>query len=199
MLRTHIINYFIKKYNYQTYLEIGTRDVKRNFQKIKCINKECIDPFPLNKKGITYVMTSDKAFESIKQNNKKYDLIFIDGLHLENQVDRDIKNSIDCLTPNGTIILHDCNPPTVHHAGDCFETANKLVGAWNGTVYKSIVKFNKNNTCGCVIDTDWGCGIIRPILQNEPIVMDFNPLIMEWDEFEKNRTELLKLKQPSEL
>ena len=32
--RTEIINYLIKKYSYKTYLEIGVRDPKTNFDKI---------------------------------------------------------------------------------------------------------------------------------------------------------------------
>ena len=35
--RTVIINYLINKYTYKTYLEIGVRDPKTNFDKIKII------------------------------------------------------------------------------------------------------------------------------------------------------------------
>lgn len=199
MLRRDIINYFIRKYNYQNYLEVGTQYVHNNYVYIDCENKECIDPEPKSD-GITYVMTSDAAFEKIKADGKKYDIIFIDGLHLEDQVDRDIQNSLDCLTENGTIVLHDCNPPTPIHGGSSLAMAEIYTnGNWNGTVYKSIIKFNKNNECCCVLDTDWGCGIIRPILQNNPIKIDFEPLYIDWDVFSKQRVELLKLRPPSEL
>ena len=195
-----IINYFISKYNYRNYLEIGTYDINCNYIFINCEHKECIDPAPINLTDITYLMTSDDAFEVIKKENKKYDIIFIDGLHLESQVDKDIQNSLDCLTPNGTIIIHDCNPPTSIHGGSSHETAIKYTnGEWNGTVYKSIIKFNKNNTCGCVLDTDWGCGVIRPVLQDKPTIIDFEPLLIDWDYFEANRTKLLNLKPADEL
>ena len=108
-MRYDIINHLIKHYNYSSYLEIGTRKTKDNFDKILIKKKECIDPKPLSKL-ITYRMTSDKAFEIIKKKNKTFDIIFIDGLHLSEQVDIDIKNSLDILNDNGIIILHDCNP-----------------------------------------------------------------------------------------
>lgn len=199
MLRSDIINFFINKYNYKSYLEIGTYDVNNNFNFINCESKECIDPNPLNPTSITYLMTSDEAFEQLIKENKKYDIIFIDGLHLEEQVDKDISNSLACLNENGTIVLHDCNPPTEIHGGESFEIAKLHYNAWNGTVYKSIVKFNKNNTCCKVLDTDWGCGVIRPSLQTEPIIHDYSPLIMDWDQYYTNRAELLKLVNPAEI
>ena len=200
MERTDIINYFIKKYNYKNYLEIGVCHPSFNYNKINCINKECIDPAPLDITGITYLMTSDEAFNKIKSENKKYDIVFIDGLHLEAQVDKDVQNSLDCLTPNGTIVLHDCNPPTPIHGGRSHDMTIKYTnGEWNGTVYKSIIKFNKNNMCCSVLETDWGCGIIRPLLQNKPIIMDFEPLLIDWDYFDDNRVKLLNLKKPHEL
>lgn len=200
MLHSDIINYFINKYGYKTYLEIGTYDINCNYIYIDCNEKECIDPAPFNSDNITYLMTSDEAFAKIKSLNKKYDIIFIDGLHLESQVDKDIQNSIDCLNTNGTIVLHDCNPPTPIHGSSSHDMAIKYTnGEWNGNVYKSIVKFNKNNTCGCVLDTDWGCGIIRPILQNKHIIIDYSPLMIDWDYFNENRISLLNLKPPMEL
>lgn len=46
MNRTSIINKFIDKYNYKTYLEIGVRDLNSNFNKVKCSHKLSVDPDP---------------------------------------------------------------------------------------------------------------------------------------------------------
>ena len=61
--------------------------------------------------GNQYIQESDDYFSSLDK-TIKYDLIFIDGLHLEHQVDKDINNSLNHLSENGVIIIHDCNPIT---------------------------------------------------------------------------------------
>ena len=44
----------------------------------------------------------------------KFDVIFIDGLHLAEQVERDIENSLDFIKEDG--YFYDCNPPSEWHA-----------------------------------------------------------------------------------
>ncbi len=102
--RTDIINFFMKKFMYETYLEIGVRDVNLNFNKIIANEKIGVDP---NMNDVQFTMTSDVFF---MQNKKMFDLIFIDGLHESGQVYRDIHNSLNALNVGGTIIMHDCNP-----------------------------------------------------------------------------------------
>jgi hypothetical protein len=159
MTRTEIINLFIKKYGYRTYLEIGVADGS-NFNLIEVGMKESVDPAERNTEyeiaKPTYNMTSDDFF--LKHTDKKYDIIFIDGLHHSNQVDKDIENSIKSLNAGGVIILHDCNPIEEIHQRVPRETA-----AWNGDVWKSFVKFKNNNLdWDCyTIDTDWGCGVLK--------------------------------------
>ena len=79
-------------------------------------------------------MTSDQFFEVYPQ--KKYDVIFIDGLHLENQVDRDIFNALKHLNPGGVVIVHDCLPTTPQS-----QSEENPTGDWVGTVWRSIVKY----------------------------------------------------------
>lgn len=160
--RTYIINYLIKKYNLKNYLEIGVRNGK-NFNNIIIKNKIGVDPEPIDKikdyKNIK-VMTSDNYFIS---NNIKFDIIFIDGLHLEEQVDKDIINSLKVLNDNGYIIMHDCNPPTKFHQRTNYELKNGETPFWNGTVWRSYVKLrmNNNNLKMRVVNCDWGVGIIQ--------------------------------------
>lgn len=111
--RTDLINFFIKTFNYETYLEIGLAK-GNNFINVKCPNKEAIDPNTTYFSrcydyGILYEITSDKFFESIDA-GKKWDLIFVDGLHEKKQVKKDIENSLLHLNENGTIVCHDVNP-----------------------------------------------------------------------------------------
>ena len=123
--RLDIINYLIKARRYTSYLEIGMDNPAVHFQKVRCAEKESVDPYDLDSRYctdwtqeklkeylpfLTYRMTSDQFFSAYPQ--KKYDAIFIDGLHLENQVDRDISNALEHLNPGGAVIVHDCLPTT---------------------------------------------------------------------------------------
>lgn len=162
MLRTDIINFLIEKNRYKSYLEIGLNDGV-NYRSINCKFKCGVDPDTSKySDDTTFSMTSDVFFE--KRCDRKFDLIFIDGLHLEAQVDKDVENSLKFLSDSGTIVLHDCNPPTIYHAREnLYDLSTPARGKWNGTVWRSIVKLRtlRNDLDICVIDTDWGCGILK--------------------------------------
>lgn len=110
MLSRHtLINSIIKNYGLQNpaYLEIGvwTGDT---FKNIQTSQKDGVDPGQYcDSEYVNYKMTSD-AFFACSQ--KKYDIIFIDGLHAAHQVSKDIYNSIQHLNKGGWIILDDVFP-----------------------------------------------------------------------------------------
>jgi hypothetical protein len=184
--RTSIINHLIHKHKFKNYLEIGVRD-GRNYDKIIAKNKIGVDPDPTKKITGLYKLTSDKFF---KINKMKFDLIFIDGLHLEYQVDKDIEESLKVLSDDGFIVMHDCNPPTKFHQRENYEIDGKFP-PWNGTVWKSYAKlriksFDLSLSC---VDCDWGIGLIRKKKQSNFKLsenLDFNFL-------DKNRVSLLNL------
>lgn len=153
MLRTDIIQKFISKRNYKSYLEIGTyRNV--NFDKITIDNKVSIDPDPEAK--ATYQMTSDEFFAV---NKDKFDIVFIDGLHEHNQVYKDIQNSLKFLNPNGVIILHDCMPK--NEKMQLWDNKSHQFEEWTGDTWKAYYKaLNEINYKVYVLDTDYGCGVI---------------------------------------
>jgi hypothetical protein len=131
MERTKIINEIIVKKGYKSYLEIGLGD-GANFRNVVCDHKEGVDPTP--PKGIAGIITqgtSDAFFELVSD---VYDLIFIDGLHLSEQVEKDIINSWKSLKPGGTILIHDCFPWSAEIA-----TRERNTVAWTGDVYKCVV------------------------------------------------------------
>lgn len=173
MTRTEIINKIIKKNNYKSYLEIGVRNYYDNCDKIICDLKHSVDPSPENK--CDYVMTSDKFFESIDI-NFKYDIIFIDGLHLTEQVDKDITNSLNHLSENGTIVLHDCLPVQKEN-----QERIPVIDQWTGDVWKSILKLkmSREDLEIKIVDSDWGCGILTKGKQ-ELYKTDIDPFNWEW-------------------
>lgn len=187
MQRFDIINSFIQKYGYSHYLEIGVSNGD-TFRNIKIQHKESVDPAMgrYNTANPTYKMTSDEFFE--KYPEKKYDIIFIDGLHHSEQVDKDISNSLNILNENGVIILHDCNPTSEEEQLVPRETTR-----WLGDVWKSFVSFkslNKLNYECFVVDTDCGCGIIR----HGKTLLDIElPEKLTYQWFNKNRKQALNL------
>ena len=189
--RTSIINHLIILYDFKTYLEIGVRD-SRNFDKINIEKKLGVDPNPLKKDSQILTLTSNKFFET---NKIKFDIILIDGLHLEYQVDKDIQNSLKTLNNNGVIIMHDCNPPTKFHQRENYEVNGKFP-AWNGTTWRSFAKLRINNDDlnMCCVDCDWGIGIIKKGSQKIfKIKQD-----LSYELLEKKRKKLLNLISVSE-
>ena len=163
MLRYDIINWLIEKYGYKRYLEIGVADGEC-FGNINCHEQDGVEPVVRHWGGNIHHMLSDDFFERISE-RRMHDIIFIDGDHHEGQVIKDIHNSLKHLADGGTIVVHDCNPPTEDHAAEV-PTVKSSTGdhyLWNGTVWKAWVKMRMLRTdlqCRCV-DTDWGCGIIQ--------------------------------------
>lgn len=188
MLRTDIINYLIERYNYNSYLEIGVQFPHSNYDKIEIQNKVGVEPYPAQDLLHKHIveLTSDMFFKSL-EDNVKYDIIFIDGLHTREQCREDILNSLKHLSDNGTILVHDCLPTAE------YQTTHEDNGReWTGDVWKSIVDIKaKDGLDVSTIDTDWGIGCIRLNADN----VGFENLIdLTWENYELLRHELLNIK-----
>ena len=146
--RWDLIDYLIKKNNYLNYLEIGC-DNDQLFSKVKIKNKIGVDPVS----GGNVRKNSDDFF---LENKDKFDLVFIDGLHIYEQVKKDIINSLKCLNENGIILVHDCMPDSLSK-----QAVPRYKMKWNGDVWKAIVDLRQREdldifTC----EIDQGIGII---------------------------------------
>lgn len=202
MMRWDVINKFIEKRNYTSYLEIGYYK-GWSFDQVKCADKIAVDPFPCKtpiqekwgdntsnntEGGLIIKTTSDAFFENT---HSKWDIIFIDGLHEWRQVHRDIINSLRVLKEGGVIILHDCNPPTLKH------TTTGVDGAWTGDTYKAVLHFQFNHPSYYyyTIDTDWGLGVIDTVKKRDLPFLDpgYSFGVNSWDFFNQNRKILLNL------
>ena len=199
MTRTDLLNHLIKKHGLKSYLEIGLQDASQNFDKIECERKVSVDPDP-NAKA-TYCMTSDIFFKTTSYGlieittkdsdikpeyiDNRFNLIFIDGLHTAEQVKKDFENALEILSPNGFIVLHDCNPEKEEHT---IVPRPKPTGHWNGDVYKFAGRLSSFEFFHTV-DIDNGCGVFMNVDGGIfPIRHEF-----DWQYFDKNRKELLNL------
>ena len=199
--RTDIINYLFTLFNRQTYyLEIGVRNPNDNFNHIKANKKYSVDPgIEFKENPVDFKMTSDMFFYNLSLNKLlpsdiKFDIIFIDGLHLAEQVNRDIINSLEYLNDDGFIILHDCNPPTEWHARETFEyTKSPAEGHWNGTTWKAFLKWRMEKSLfSCCINTDWGVGILSKKI-NIGVNIPTSNTFFEFNVLDQNRGEYLNL------
>ena len=149
LFRWDLIQYIIDKYNFENYLEIGC-DKDQSFSKIKIRNKVGVDPIS----GGTIRSTSDNFF---KNNDNKFDVIFIDGLHYYQQVIKDINHSLEILNDDGFILVHDCLPKSLAQ-----QAVPRYRGYWNGDVWKAIVELRtKKNLDIFTSQIDFGVAVIR--------------------------------------
>lgn len=182
MNRITILNSLIAKHGYKTYLELGIRDGSC-FNAINCETKIGVDPDLSS--AATIFQTSDDFFADLKESvllgilhpnktttkvPKTYDIVFIDAMHMEEFVYRDIINSLAVLNEGGTILMHDCLPTSefmqlVPMSPDHNE--------WTGDTWRAYFKLRteREDLEMAVCDVDWGCGLIRPGKQT-PIFLD---------------------------
>jgi hypothetical protein len=98
-----------------------------------------------------------EAAETLKARGPRYDIILVDPWHTYEASLRDLRLAYELLTPNGTLVVHDCLPPTEKIAGPEF-----IPGEWCGVTYKAFIDFVLENDLDyCTVSTDYGCGIVR--------------------------------------
>ena len=180
--RFEIIQKIIDFKKYKSYLEIGC-DRNQSFYKISIDKRVGVDPV----EGGIHKMTSDKFFLN---NNDKFDIIFIDGLHEYEQVMKDIKNSLNYLMKNGIILLHDCLPRTIWN-----QIYPRINSDWNGDVWKAIVEcrtYDTIDTYTCIADR--GIGIILPKKNKNKLIInreDFKKL--KYKDYYQNHEQYMNL------
>ena len=180
--RYDIINKIIIKRNYTSYLEIGCfKD--ETFNRVNIKKKIGVDPVS----GGNLRMTSDQFFI---ENKEKFDLIFIDGLHVYEQVIKDIFNSIKVLKENGIILVHDCLPRKLW-----YQTPTRMSDTWNGDVWKAIVEcrtLENIDTYTCLADE--GIGVIKVQKNNNLLNINLsNFKNLKYKEYYTNRESLMNI------
>ena len=131
------------------YLELGL-NCGTNFTSLLIENKKSVDIKFSNVKP-TYLMTTDEFFN---QNYDIFDIIYVDADHEYNQVIKDFNNSVNFISKNGVIFLHDLYPPNEEHTKPelCYNS------------YKILNYFIENNYDLIVNLDDYGaCSIFNPI------------------------------------
>ena len=188
MNRWDLINQVIDLKKFSSYLEIGC-DNDHAFSQIKLKDKIGVDP----NSGGNFRGTSDEFF---LKNKRKFDCIFIDGLHEYDQVNQDILNSLENLNENGMILLHDCLPKSLNQ-----QAVPRHQWIWNGDVWKCIVKFRCREDLDIVTcKIDHGISIIRKIKNKKKlslIIKDYKKL--KFKNFYYNHKEYMRIMEYDEV
>lgn len=187
LTRTQIINTFIKNNNYTSYLEIGVNTPAQpgySHTSIDIQTKHGVDP----NVDTTFKMTSDDFFQNHIQ--QKYDIVFVDGLHIFEQAYRDIMNSLEHLNEGGMIVVHDCNPTR-----EITQRRERASSIWHGDVWKAILKLRLENPNISIytINADEGCSIITKGSQELMRTQKTEYEMYSFDFFKQNKKEILNL------
>ena len=219
--RLALIQALIDKNHYNNYLEIGV-SIGTVFFRIRCRKKAAVDPeFGFNKFKIVsrsarlgnfsnlsakyFEKTSDKFFEEDagKLYHHDLDICLVDGMHEFSYALNDIQHTLDHMSDNGVIVIHDCNPRGAENACSFNEwKARGFTGEWNGDVWKSIVYLRslRNDIDVFVADIDYGLGIVRkkPAANNSKLSFrNFEEIdALDFSQLEMNRQHWLNLQPP---
>lgn len=170
--RLDLIKFYIHKTNCKSYLEIGC-DKNQVWNNINVETMFGVDP----NRGGNMRMTSDEFFAN---NDHWFDIVFIDGLHVYEQVTRDVENSLNFLNSNGVIIIHDMLPRTQEMA----DPTKICKGSWLGDVYKLAFDLsNRSDITFKLVLIDQGCGIITKLENQFPSSFskaDWNYYVDNW-------------------
>lgn len=147
--RAAVIAHLIQQYSYTKYLEIGC-DMDLVFGTIRSLVPVAVGVDPV--RGGSLRMTSDAFFA---QNVDTFDIIYTDGDHTAVQTLKDVENGLEVLGPNGSIVLHDCNPRFEYRQYRSSEI-------YNGDVWKVVAALRTRPDLEVVtIDVDHGVGVVR--------------------------------------
>lgn len=165
--RIAVVNYLVSHKPGGDYLEIGCA-ANQLFDAVMTPHKVGVDPA----RGGTHRMTSDAFFAS---EAGMFDVIFIDGLHLYDQVHRDLAHALTRIRPGGWIALHDMLPrnwmeehvPQVRTSG------------WTGDGWKVAFEILAAEGLECRLATiDHGVLVVRP-LATSPLLPDLSATLAD--------------------
>jgi hypothetical protein len=144
------INLLAESLKAKSYLEIGVA-TGATFDDVQIAHRVAVDPEfgfnPITRQNPStelYTQTSDEFFLS-QPLERLFDIVFIDGLHVFEQVVRDFHNAIIHSHGRSVIILDDTLPsdifsaiPNGHEAIKFRRAAGLPGGNWHGDVYKLV-------------------------------------------------------------
>lgn len=138
--------------NYENYLEVGVAGGK-TFNQLSFHSKTAVDPkFRFNtsdyiNSSVQFYETASDSFFDQLTGDKKFDFIFLDGLHTYDQTYRDFCNTIVHSTDDALILIDDTLPSdrfsAIRNQDEAYRsrTMESMSASreWHGDVYKILI------------------------------------------------------------
>lgn len=151
--RSGVMKRLVSLYEQPRYLEVGV-SAGRTFFKVPAAHKVAVDPafrFDVEQaraehpEAEFHQVPSDEYFARIIDPDARFDVIYLDGLHVHEQTLRDLMNALHHLQPQGVIVVDDTRPPT-HLASlpdrEEFAAVRRYLhtadARWMGDIYKLV-------------------------------------------------------------
>jgi SAM-dependent methyltransferase len=133
-----VLQYLHETRRFRRYLEIGVA-TGGTLTLSKALVSYGVDPdfnlrFPLEGNFVLVRTTSDRFFAEYA--GEKFDFAFVDGLHVAQQVAKDIFNASRVLVPGGLIALHDTVP-----INRVVASPTRYTTVWTGDVYRALLPY----------------------------------------------------------
>ena len=105
-----------------------------------------------------------ECLERILRDHVRYDIVLVDPWHDYDTSFRDLTEAFGLIPAGGTLVVHDCLPPT-EDSTNPDGVWDPIAGGWAGLTHRAYVDFvlRRSDLTFYTIDTDWGCGVIRKI------------------------------------
>jgi hypothetical protein len=182
--KVEIIRHLSDINGYKTYLEFVTpttglayANVDRSkFEICHRLMYRCPDGFD-DGMGIDFrtpELDISDCVRKIKDQKLLYDVMLIDPWHEYETSYRDLKEAFDLVRVGGSIVVHDCLPPSEEVI-----TPHFIPGGWGGLTYRAYMDFvlSRDDLRYFTVDTDWGCGVIGKLPRETSLKRGFNALV----------------------
>jgi Methyltransferase domain len=167
-VKADLVNWLGWQGGYRSYLEIATPFTGFQFSFIAPnifteINRVVYYAPPDFDDGqpVTCLGSSTDSSECLRQfvdQQKRFDLIFVDPWHTYECSLRDIQIALTLLKPEGMLVVHDCHPTTP----ELVASEKERKSAWMGQTYLAFLDMARATPelVHSVVDLDCGCGLL---------------------------------------
>ena len=182
--KAHLINHLARVRGYRHYLEVCTPTSGGRYAEIKrskfatCVRLMYQCPHSYDD-GMTIDYRSTglditECLTRMREDGRRVDIALLDSFHEYEPSLRDLREVFGLISDGGTLVVHDCLPPTTELAQPKF-----IHGEWCGVTYQAFIDYvsDRDDLEFYTVDTDYGCGIIRKRAKASPAAIAGAPSI----------------------